>query len=57
MEIKEECKPQELIIGSKESRVILSLHALRQLSKSFTKLIPNDVSSLSEDTFAYGLLK
>ena len=57
MEIKEECKPQDLINGSKENRAILSQDALRQLSKSFTKLIPNNVSSLGKDAFAYGLHK
>ena len=57
MEIKEECKPQDLINGSKENRAILSQDALRQLSKSFTKLIPNKISSLGEDAFAYGLHK
>ena len=56
MENKEECRPHDLINGSKENRAILSEDALRQLSKSFTKLIPNDVvSSLHEDVFLYGL--
>ena len=57
MEINQESKPQDLINGSKKNGAILSQHALRQLSKSFTKLIPNNVSSLDEDTFAYGLHK
>ena len=56
MEINGECKPQDLISGSKENRAILSQDELRQLSKSFTKLIPNDiVSSLGEDAFSYEL--
>ena len=57
MEIDKECKSQDLINGSGENRAILSVDALRQLSKSFTKLIPNDVSSLGEGGFAYGLHK
>ena len=56
MEFTDECEPQDLINGSKENRAILSEDALRQLSKSFTKLIPNDVvSNLGEDAFSYGL--
>ena len=55
MDINEECEPQDLINGRKENRAILSVDALRQLSKSFNKLIPNDVGSLGEDGFVYGL--
>ena len=57
MEINQECEPQDLNNGSKEKREILSVDALRQLSKSFTQLIPNDVSSLEDDAFVYGLHK
>ena len=57
MEIDKKCKPQDLLNGSKENRAILSVDALRQLSKSFIDLIPNDVSSLREDAFGYGLRK
>ena len=57
MDINEECEPQDPINGSKENGAILSVDALRQLSKSFTKLIPTDVSSPGEDGFAYGLHK
>ena len=57
MGINEECEPQDLINGSNENRAILSVDVLRQLSKSFTQLIPNDVSNLGDDAFAYGLHK
>ena len=56
METNHECEPKDLISGSNEIRAILSEDALRQLSRSVTKLIPNDVDNLGEDIFAYGLL-
>ena len=50
----EECEPQTHINGSDEIGAILSEDALRQLSKSLTALVPENVDSLEEGAFAYG---
>ncbi len=54
MEVNNEPEPQDLINGSMENGAILSEDALRQLSKSLTRLIPSNVDSLEDGAFAYG---
>lgn len=53
MQLNEERELRDLINGGNENRAILSEHALRQLSKSLTGLIPDNVDNLEEDAFAY----
>lgn len=55
MEPKEECEVQDHINGTDEAIAILSEDALRKLSKSLTAVIPKNVDSLEESTFAYGV--
>lgn len=57
MDSHEESEPQSLINDSKENRAILSEDALRQLSKSLTRLVPSDVNKLDKDILEYGLHK
>lgn len=47
-------EPQSLVNDSKENEAILSEDALRQLSKSLTKLVPSDVDILEKDVLEYG---
>ncbi len=54
MEVNNEPEPQDLINGSMENGAILSEDALRQLSKSLTKLIPSNVDSLEDGALLYG---
>ena len=57
MEFSKECEPQDLISGSNDNRTVLSEDALRQLSKSLTGLIPNNVDSPEKGAFAYGFYR
>ena len=54
MEANEECEPQGLIYGSIDGEPVLSEDALRQLSKTLTKIIPHSVDGLEKSTYAYG---
>lgn len=54
MDSHEELEPQSLVNDSKENEAILSEDALRQLSKSLTKLVPSDVDILEKDVLEYG---
>lgn len=53
MELNREREPQDLINSSNENKAILSEDSLRQLSKSLTGLIPNNVDVLEESVIAY----
>ena len=55
MEAEEEPEPQETINSSNGNITVLSEDALRQLSKSLTKIISNDVNGLENGVVAYGL--
>lgn len=56
MELYREREPQDLINGSNEVKAVLSEDALRQLSKSLIRLIPNShVNCLEEGSFMYGI--
>ena len=55
MELNREREPQNLINGSNGNKAILSEDSLRQLSKSLTGLIPNNVDVLEEGVIAYGI--
>lgn len=55
MELNREREPQDLVNGSNENKAILSEDSLRQLSKSLTGLIPNNVDVLEEGVIAYGI--
>ena len=57
MEAEEEPEPQEIINSSNGIITVLSEDALRQLSKSLTKIISNDVNGLENGVVAYGLQK
>ena len=57
MNSHKEPQPQDPINGSKKEEAILSEDALRQLSKSLTRLIPNDVEIVEKNAFAYGFHK
>lgn len=57
MELNKVRELQDHINGSDEIGAILSEDALRQLSKSLTALIPENVDSLGENTFAYGFCR
>lgn len=57
MELNKERELQDLTHGSNEIKTILSEDALRQLSKSLMRLIPNNVENLEEGAFAYGICR
>lgn len=57
MDSHQESKSQSLINDSKENEVILSEDALRQLSKSLTRLVPTDFNILEKDVLEYGFHK
>ena len=53
MGLGEESELQGLIDGGKENKTILSEHALRQLSKTLPRHIPNTADRLEEADFRY----
>lgn len=53
MEFNKERESRDLINRGNENIAILSEHALRQLNKSLTGIIPRNVDSVEEDAFAY----
>lgn len=57
MELNKKRELQDLTHGSNEIKTILSEDALRQLSKSLMRLIPNNVENLEEGAFAYGIYR
>ena len=54
MELNKERGFQDHINGSDGNKAILSEHALRELSRSLTVLIPKDVDRLEKSAVAYG---
>ena len=54
MDVNKEREILDLIDNTSENKAILSEDALRQLSKSLTKLIPKTVESRGDSVFAYG---
>ena len=51
MGLGEEGEVQDLIDGGKEKKTVLSEHALRQLSKTLPRHIPNNADRLEEAAF------
>ena len=54
MEANSEPESKGLINGSIDNESVLSEDALRQLSKTMTKIIPHSFDGLEKSTYAYG---